>query len=90
MILYLSLSAPEHSHLIVNYHDIFPEHNTFKMTWDCDAIPRPGDILDALFITDLVADQVDVAMLPKIWQVMDIRWIRQTEGIVPVLNVVGK
>jgi hypothetical protein len=90
MTVYLSLSAPEHSHLIVNYHDIFPEHNTFKMIWDCGAIPRPGDILDFSFITDLVGDKLNIAMLPKVWQVMDIRWTRETEGIIPVLNVVGK
>jgi hypothetical protein len=60
------------------------------MNWDYTVIPRPGDFLDFSLITDLVADQVNIAMLPKIWEVMDIRWSKQTYGIVPVLNVVGK
>jgi hypothetical protein len=53
-------------------------------------MPRPGDFLDFALITGLIADQVNVAMLPKIWQIMDIRWSRQADNIVPVLNVVGK
>lgn len=89
MTIHLSLSAPEHSHLIVNYHEVLVEQ-IFSMDWNYNAIPRPGDFLDFPIITDLVAAQVNVAMLPKTWQVMDIRWSKQTGSIVPVLNVVGK
>jgi hypothetical protein len=89
MIIHLSLSAPEHSHLLVNYHEVFVEQ-TFSMNWNYTVMPRPGDFLDLQMITDLVADQVNIAMLPKIWQVMDIKWSKQTDGIVPILNVVGK
>lgn len=89
MIIHLSLSAPEHSHLLVNYHEVFIEQ-TFSMDWNYTVIPRPGDLLDYSLITDLVADQVNIAMLPKIWEVMDIKWSKQTNNIVPVLNVVGK
>jgi hypothetical protein len=90
MTIHLSLSAPEHSHLIVNYHEVFPEHNAFPLNWDCSDLPRPGDILDYAFVHDLVAGLVNVEMLPKIWQIMDIKWIRSDGSIVPVLNVVGK
>lgn len=89
MTIQLSLSAPEHSHLIVSYHEVFVEQ-IFSMEWDYSVIPRPGDFLDFHLITDLVANQVNIAMLPKIWQVMDIRWSKQTGNIVPLLNVVGK
>lgn len=89
MIIHLSLSAPEHSHLLVNYHEVFVEQ-TFSMDWSYTVIPRPGDFLDFPLIKDLIADQVNVAMLPKVWQVMDIKWSKQPEGIIPVLNVVGK
>jgi hypothetical protein len=89
MIIQLSLSAPEHSHLLVNYHEVFIEQ-TFSMNWNYTVIPQPGDFLDFQMITDLVADQVNITMLPKIWQVMDIKWSKQTDGIVPILNVVGK
>jgi hypothetical protein len=89
MTIHLNLSAPEHSHLIVNYHEVLLEQ-IFSMDWNYSAMPRPGDFLDFTLITGLIADQVNVAMLPKIWQIMDIRWSRQADNIVPVLNVVGK
>lgn len=90
MNIYLSLSAPEHSHLIVNYQEIFPEHNAFPLHWNCSELPRPGDILDYAFIHDLVVSQVNVEMLPKIWQVMEVKWIKDNDSVIPVLNVVGK
>lgn len=89
MIIHLSLSAPEHSHLLVNYHEVFVEQ-IFSMDWNYTVMPRPGDFLDVQMIIDLVAEQVNIAMLPKIWQVMDIKWSKQTDGIVPILNIVGK
>jgi hypothetical protein len=60
------------------------------MDWNYTVMPRPGDFLDVQMIMDLVTDQVNIAMLPKIWQVMDIKWSKQTGGIVPILNIVGK
>ena len=90
MTIQLSLSAPEHAHLIVDYQETFMEGNAFRMAWDCGAIPRPGDVLDQAFIVELVGQRVNVEMLPKIWQVMDVRWKRDAGSIVPVLDVVGK
>lgn len=89
MIIHLSLSAPEHSHLLVNYHEVFVEQ-TFSMDWNYAVMPGPGDFLDLPLITDLIADQVNIAMLPKIWQVMDIKWSKQPGSVIPVLHVVGK
>lgn len=90
MTIYLNLSAPEHAHLIVNYHEVFAEHNNYRLDWVCEAMPRPGDSLDPLFIQGLLSGLTDLNMLPGIWQVMDVKWNKLPESIVPVLSVVGK
>jgi hypothetical protein len=90
MILELSLTAPEHAHLIEHYHDFFHEQHSFEIDWNYPVMPRIGESFDFPFISGLLQHLINITMLPKVWTIVDLKWHETTAGMMPRLYVVGK
>lgn len=86
----LSLTAPEYAPLIVNYDDWFHENHAYTSDWDYPVLPGRGQFIAFDFIIDLIKDHIDIIKLPQHWEVVDIRWNKENNEVVPTLFVVGK
>jgi hypothetical protein len=86
----LSLTAPEYAPLIVRYDEFFHENHAYELDWNYDVLPRVGDYISFSFIKDLIKEHVDVIKLPEHWAIVDIKWNKINESVMPTLFIVGK
>ncbi|WP_118974990.1 hypothetical protein [Taibaiella koreensis] len=90
MILELSLSAPEHAHLIEGYHDFFQDNHIFSTEWPYPALPGIGHSIDEAYIVAFLAGKVNTDMLPHTWTIVDLKWHVVSGSVLPRLYIVGK
>lgn len=86
----LSLTAPEYAPIIVNYEEWFKEDNAYPLEWNYDVLPRVGEYIAFSFIKDLIKDHVDIIKLPEHWGIVEIKWNKENETVIPTLFIVGK
>jgi|GEM_PF-2062378 len=90
MIIEFSLSAPDQSHLVDDYHLHFDAGVWYKMEWTYPEMPRAGEMLDTELVFELLHGRVDTTLLPRQWSIVGVLWLRENGMIVPKFQVVGK
>lgn len=90
MIIEFSLSAPDQSHLVDDYHQHFDASVWYQMEWAYPEMPRAGELVDAGLIFELLNGRVDTTLLPGVWSIVSVVWLREGGAIVPKFHVVGK
>lgn len=91
MIIKCTLSLPEHTTIIDQYHHYFGSDNWYEMEWAYPALPRTGEKVEGKTLDRLLPGHLhQQGLLPDIWQIADILWCEREGAIFPLIHFIGK